>query len=249
MPGCEVRTLALIPARAGSKGIKNKNLRDFNGRPLVAWAIAVGRVVADDTIVSTDSDEIAAMAARCGAGILQRPSFLATDEASMFDVVLHATMEIPVGDVILLLQPTQPLRTSEHVRAAKKLLTETGADSVVSVVEIPAHYSPDYAVRINHPMLPGPRVQPYIDRSTTFRAHYGGQVLAPMDGLDAMPRARQECDKAYSRDGTVYAIRRKTIENGSLYGDKCVPLIIPSHESVNLDTEEDWQRAEAMVSR
>lgn len=228
-----MRTLALIPARAGSKGIKNKNLRDFNGRPLVAWAIAVGRVVADDTIVSTDSDEIAAMAARCGAGILQRPSFLATDEASMFDVVLHATMEIPVGDVILLLQPTQPLRTSEHVRAAKKLLTETGADSVVSVVEIPAHYSPDYAVSIG-------------TRGGKECLFWSAE--APW-GMDCGPKRRQDARKAYSRDGTVYAIRRKTIENGSLYGNHCVPLIIPSHESVNLDTEEDWQRAEAMVSR
>lgn len=132
----------------------------------------------------------------------------------MLPVVQHAAREIGGFDVLVLLQPTQPFRTDAQVKAALKLLEETGADSVVSVVEIPAHYSPDFAMIEEH-----------------------GRML--------LPRAtrRQDCRKAYYRDGTVYAIRREAIEEGLLYGHDCRPLIIPLGESVNLDTMDDWDEA------
>lgn len=230
----EVRTLALIPARAGSKSIPGKNRRLFDGVTLVHKAI---RVALDAhctrTVVSTD-DPLIAADCRSWVTVLDRPANLAQDDTPMLAVVQHAlAFDWGDCDVVVLLQPTQPLRTALHVRAALHLLEKTGADSVVSVVQIPAHYSPDYAMRMGYditsdrnylvPFLPLP------ERKETTR--------------------RQDARPAYSRDGTVYAIKRETIEQGSLYGSHCVPLVIPSNESVNLDTEEDWTRAEAMVRK
>jgi CMP-N-acetylneuraminic acid synthetase len=230
-----MRTLALIPARAGSKGIPGKNTRDFNGAPLLCWAINTAFLskVPAWLYVSTDSEEIADLAASWGAlWPIMRPAELAQDDTPMLAVVQHALAEVEqrgiVPDVVMLLQPTQPLRTYQHLIDALRLLEETGADSVVSVVQIPAHYSPDYACSIWHGGL-----HPWEE----------GEVW------DNLPARRQDARPAYSRDGTVYAIKRETIESGSLYGSHCVPLIIPSHESVNLDTEEDWNRAEALVRK
>jgi CMP-N-acetylneuraminic acid synthetase len=215
-------TLALIPARSGSKGIPGKNVRMFAGRPLLAWATKVGRKVCDRAVVSTDDPTYAA-AGR--VDVILRPPGLATDETPMLPVIQHAlkSLEPWRPDVVVLLQPTQPLRTPGHVRAALKLLEETGADSVVSVVEVPPHYRPEYVMTI-----------------------HGVGCLHPYLANDSNPTRRQDAQSAYSRDGTVYAIRRQTIEDGSLYGQDCRPLLIPRGESVNLDTEEDWTMAEAM---
>lgn len=232
-----MKVMALIPARGGSKGIPGKNIRPFAGSSLLARAVDVGREVSNIVLVSTDSLAIGNAALVAGAGYILRPDELATDEAPMLGVVQHALAHSLVGavvDVVVLLQPTQPLRTADHVYAALMLLQETGADSVVSVVEIPAHYSPDYACA-----LAG-------DRLTSWEQ----QVEPPLRSfrlLDAAKR-RQDARPAFSRDGTVYAIRRETIEAGSLYGADCRAIVIPAHESVNIDTEDDWRRAEAMVN-
>lgn len=231
-----MRTLGLIPARAGSRGIPHKNTRVFDGMALAAKAIDIGHRTCD--AVCTTTNDLGVIAIASGHLIL-RPEALCQDDTPMLAVVQHALTTVPKQyDTIVLLQPTQPLRRKEHVIDALRLLEETGADSVVSVVQIPAHYSPDYACEI------------------------AGNTLGLYDGLGKMdrrdliagyksppPLRRQDCRPAYSRDGTVYAIKRKTIEAGSLYGSHCVPLIIPPNESCNLDTEEDWQRAEAMVRK
>ena len=224
-----MRRLALIPARRDSKGIHRKNWREFCGKPLIEWTVELARDMNSHTFVTTDDERYAHDHPDL---TILRPLELGRDDTPMLPVVAHALQDPRVQswrpDVVLLLQPTSPLRTNAHLRAALDLIEQTGADSVVSVVEIPAHYSPDYACRIGAD-------------GVLWRWHPEGFAL------DNGPVRRQECEKAYSRDGTVYAIRRETIERGSLYGDKCVPLIIPPHESCNIDTEEDWQRAEAMM--
>jgi CMP-N,N'-diacetyllegionaminic acid synthase len=221
-----VKTLAIVPARAGSKGIPHKNTRSFRGVPLVGLAIEIGMATCGQTMVSTDDPNVAVIAKSYGATVIMRPETLATDEAPMLGVIQHALqLSRDQSDVIVLLQPTSPLRTRGHVRAALRLIEETGADSVASVVEIPAHLSPDYAVA------------------------YDGTQLWPFDSwtstLDEMVKRRQDAQAAYYRDGTVYAIRRQTIEGGQFYGERCAPLIIPAHTSATLDTEEDWMTAEA----
>lgn len=214
-----MKTLALIPARAGSKGVPGKNTRLFCGLPLIAWAINVGLETCDRTVVSTDGEDISALAWQYGVGVVIRPAELATDEAPMLPVIQHAlAAEEDKPDVVVLLQPTSPLRTAENVRAALRLLEEQDATSVVSLRPIPAHMSPDYAVRL-------------VD----------GRWVAPATRLTR----RQDCRPAYYRDGTVYAIRRWVIEEGDLYGSMPVPLIIPAAESCTIDTEADWLAAEA----
>jgi CMP-N-acetylneuraminic acid synthetase len=105
-------------------------------------------------------------------------------------------------------------------------MTDETVDSVVSVVEIPAHYGPDLAVQIVNG-----RLVSFLGRD-----------------LGAGLTRRQDAKRYYSRDGTVYAMRRETtVAMGTLYGSRAVPLVIPRSESLNLDDEEDWQRAEALA--
>jgi N-acylneuraminate cytidylyltransferase len=217
---------AVIPARGGSKSLPGKNAREFDGKPLITWAIEVAQEVCSDVYVTTDDQELADIAGQHEAIIISRPRNLAMDDTPMLEVMQHAIRHVnPVVDVICLLQPTQPFREAKHILQACRTLDDTQADSVVSVVQIPGHYAPDYAMRLETGEL-----RPYISR-------------------EVQPTRRQQCRPAYSRDGTVYAIRRRTIEAGSLYGDHCRALIIPSWESVNIDTEMDWQWAEFVRAR
>lgn len=130
-------TVAIIPARSGSKRLPGKNTMRFNGKPMIAWSIlaAFGTDRFDQIIVSTDDEEIAEVARQYGASIpFLRPSRLATDEASTVDVVLHV-LETVVADTVAILQPTSPLRTSMdisacldlHLRTAKPVVSMTPA--------------------------------------------------------------------------------------------------------------------------
>jgi CMP-N,N'-diacetyllegionaminic acid synthase len=141
----------------------------------------------------------------------------------MLDVVRHVLAEIPGPEdqIIVLLQPTQPLRQPKHVTAAIDLLRDTEADSVVSVVELPRTHSPHYVCRV----VEG-RVEPWF----------------AYEGATAWPDGRQRVTPAFTRDGTVYAFWRQTVSRyGSLYGEDVRPLIIPPEETCELDTEADWQ--------
>ena len=215
-----MRTLALIPARAGSKGIPHKNTRLFRGAPLLTHAVRVGLATCDQTIVSTDDAATALIAAAYGATVLMRPAELAQDETPMLAVLQHALRNVAQQpDVVVLLQPSSPTaRRVEHVREALRMMANPDVDSVISLVSIPPHYSPDYAVHL-------------VD----------GRWVAPMTRLTR----RQDARPAYYRDGSVYAIRRWVIQEGDIYGPMALSLIIPPHESVTLDTEDDWLLAEA----
>ena len=219
-----MRTLALVPARAGSKGIPHKNTRLFRGAPLLTHAVRVGLATCDQTIVSTDDPATGLIGAAYGATVLMRPAELAQDETPMLAVIQHALKHAAgAPDVVVLLQPSSPSpRRAEYVREALRLLEETGADSVVSLVEVPSHYHPLFASEIH-----SGRVGPYMIGG--WNVHRRQDVGPP----------------AYFRNGTLYVTRRERIERGSLYGHDCRPLIIPPHESVTLDTEDDWLLAEA----
>jgi CMP-N-acetylneuraminic acid synthetase len=222
--------LGLIPARAGSKGIQRKNELALGGRTLIERTVDVARAshVIDRLVLTTDSETIAEIGRRAGIEVLMRPVELAGDDTPMLPVVQHAVAALEhdgeaACDAIALLQPTQPLRRPEHIRAAVELLAESGASSVASVVPIPSHYAPEYAMRIDHGNL-----VPYLP--------------------DAPPVARrQDVAAAYSRDGTIYLIRRETLRAGDLYGPSCKALVVPWEESVNLDTPGDWDRAAASL--
>ncbi len=226
--------LGIIPARYGSRGILQKNLRLLAGKPLIAYAAEAARAsgVIDRLVVSTESSEIADLARSLGIEVpFMRPGSLATDTSPMQPVVEHAVGEVERAgwspSIVVLLQPTSPLRKPGHLRAAIALLAETGCDSVVSVVEVPKHYSPYFVMRIE----PSGLLTNFLPEGRTITR-------------------RQDAPSAYSRDGTVYATRRRVVmEEHSLYGTNCRPLVLSSEESVNLDTPEDWREAERRLAQ
>jgi CMP-N,N'-diacetyllegionaminic acid synthase len=224
------RVLGLVPARGGSKGVPNKNLRPLGGRSLLQLVrdAAGASGVIDRLVLSTDSAAIADAGRRCGIEVpFMRPSELATDEAPMLPVIDHAVAQLQAGgwspDVIVLLQPTAPLRRGSHISNAATLLIESNADAVASVVELPRHLSPDYVMRIED------------GRLVNFLPE-GARVTR-----------RQDARPAFVRDGTVYAFWRRTLEAGSIYGRDCRPLLVAAEDSLTIDTEADWAEAERRV--
>jgi CMP-N-acetylneuraminic acid synthetase len=223
--------LAVVPARAGSKGIPGKNVRPLAGRPLLAYAVDAIRDsgVVDRAVLSTDSKEILAAGQRLGLETpFLRPAELARDDTPMQPVVEHAVAALEAEawspEIVLVVQPTAPLRRGEHLRRAVELLRESGATSVVSVVPIPLHFSPDYAMRLDNG-----RLVPFLP--------HGAEI-----------RRRQDAAPAYSRDGTVYAVRRDVlVKLHDLYGSDCRPLVLSPEESINLDTPADWEEAERRI--
>jgi CMP-N-acetylneuraminic acid synthetase len=224
--------LALVPARGGSKGIPGKNIRLLAGRTLLEYvARAAGESGAIDRVVlSTDDPQIAAEGRRLGMDVpFLRPGHLATDETPMLPVIEHALESLEQAgwspEIVVLLQPTSPLRRPEHIRAAVDQLRTSGADSVVTVVELPRHLSPDYVMRVEDG-----RLVPFLPE--------GARVTR-----------RQDARPAFVRDGTVYACWRRTVrETHSIYGRACRPLVIPAQESLTLDTREDWDEAERRLA-
>lgn len=220
-----LRVLALIPARGGSKGVPQKNLRLLAGQSLVerAFRVAESSGVAKQIVLSTDSEEIAEHARSFGLEVpFLRPAELATDSAGMLGVVQHALEATPGEfDAVLLLQPTSPLRTSEHLRTGVAMLD--GNDSVCTVNEVPRVFSPHYVLK-----------------------EVDGLMMPFMDG-PAVQR-RQDVPPVYSREGTLYLTRTDVVRSGSLYGERCRGWVLPVEQSLSIDTEADWQEAERRLA-
>jgi len=208
-----LEVLGLIPARGGSKGIPRKNLVPLGGRPLLAWTVEAALSARELTrvVVSTDDDEIAAAA---GAEILRRPTALAADDTPMLDVVRHAVGEL-APDVLVLLQPTSPLRRAEHVDACVRLLLESGADAVVSVVEVPHRFRPDSLMDV-------------VDARVVAR----GNV-----------RTRQEKELVYARNGPAVLALRADRVGDDLYGGDVRPFVMDARDSLDVDDTLDLELA------
>ena len=149
-------TLAIIPARGGSKGIKRKNIRDLDGRPLIEYTIDAAKTsdAVDRVIVSTDDQEIANVAAAAGAEVpFMRPDELARDDTPTEPVLTHALKELDEEfDQFVLLQPTSPLRTAEHVTEAITKYEQSESESLLSVYQSKNYrwqYTEEGATQIN----------------------------------------------------------------------------------------------------
>lgn len=228
-----MNVLGLVPARGGSKGLPGKNTLPLHGKPLLAYAVeaAAGSGVIDRTVLSTDSEEIAAVGRAWGLEVpFLRPPTLAADDTPMLPVIAHAVMYLDEQgwepDIIVLLQPTSPLRTPAHIRRSVELLQETGADSVVGVLELPRHLSPDYVMRVDE----SGRLVPFLPE--------GARITR-----------RQDARVACVRDGTVYTFWRRTLlEQQSIYGRDCRPMVVSALESLTIDGPEDWADAERRMA-
>jgi len=228
--------LGLIPARGGSKSIPRKNIVPLAGRPLLAYTCdaALGSRRLTRVVLSTDDEEIAAVGRACGVEVpFLRPGELATDAASGLAVIHHALRwlrehEGYQPDVLAYLQPTSPLRRSQHVdEAVDLLLANPQADSVVSVVEVPHLFSPYSIQRLVDGYLADFWQEPVDFDRLTRQAH---PVL-------------------YARNGAaVYATRtRVLLEKNSIFGDRCLPYVMEHEDSVDIDTPFDLFIAECLL--
>lgn len=227
--GSQLRILALIPARGGSKGIPHKNIAPLLGRPLIAYSIAAARQAAaiDRVLVSTDDPQIAAVAAELGAEVpFLRPAELATDTARGLDVARHALQWLAAQegyrpDILVELQPVAPLRLAADIDAAVELLISTGADSVVGLVETQHPY---YLRTLDRGAM-----RPFLpDTPEAFR--------------------RQDLPPVYRCNGAIIAVRAAVLlEQGSFYGRDVRGHVMPPERSIDIDTPLDLRIAAALL--
>ncbi len=230
--------LALIPARGGSKSIPRKNIIDFAGHPLIAYSIAAGLAAETVTrvILSTDDDEIAQIARRYGAETpFTRPQEHARDQTPDLPVFQHALEWLAAHenyqpDIVLQLRPTSPFRRVRHIdQAVMRLIEHPEADAVRTVC-IPFQ-NPFKMWRI----APDGFMQPI------------GLDL----GVSPEPynQPRQALPEIYWQTGYVDAAWADTIMlKGSMTGDHILPLIIDPSEWVDIDSPDDWKRAERLLT-
>jgi CMP-N,N'-diacetyllegionaminic acid synthase len=226
------KILAVVPARGGSKGVPLKNIRLVNGVPLTAMT---GRVIAqvpeiDRAVVSTDHEEIARVARDSGIDApFMRPPELSGDIIADWDVLVHALAEAEridktTYDVVLMLQPTSPLRKPEHLREVLRKLVEEGLDSVWTVSETDLKFHPLKQLKIEDGRMD------YFDPR-------GSAIIA-----------RQQLGKVYHRNGVAYAITREClVDQKGIKGSKAGAVII-SDPLVNIDTLDDFKTLENLLA-
>lgn len=227
-----MKVLAVIPARGGSKGVPRKNIRLLGGKPLLQYTAetALHAHKLTHVILSTEDEEIAQVGRECGLDVpFLRPRELAADNTPSLPVIQHAVRWIEsrgdIYDAVCLLQPTNPFRTSEQIDACVTLMIESQADSVVTILPVPAEHNPHWVY--------------FRDDSGFLQLSTGEKTPIPR---------RQELPQAFHRDGSIYLTRRSVLMiQNSLYGERIVGYITDLRHSVNIDTLDDWQRAEQML--
>ncbi|MDE5698274.1 MAG: acylneuraminate cytidylyltransferase family protein, partial [Lachnospiraceae bacterium] len=213
-----MRNLAVIPARSGSKGLKDKNIRKLNGKHLIGYSIeaAIRSGLFDCVHVSTDNSEYGEIAMRYGADVsFLRTAELSADTADTWDMARYVVNTFrKMGrdfDRITVLQPTSPLRTEEDIRNAYRMFEEKNAESVISVCEV--NHSPLFMKPLNKDLS----MEGFIDLSRKVR--------------------RQEQEKYYRLNGAIYMLDISVLNDiQKLYGRKSFALIMPEERSVDIDT-------------
>lgn len=222
------KVLAIIPARGGSKGIKDKNIIDLCGLPLLAYSIkaAMASEYIDDVIVSTDSSKISEVALRYGAQVpFMRPQELASDQSKTIDAILFTIEELKkmgkVYDILVLLQPTNPLRDSKDIDEALTLYDTANDESLVSVCEVS-----------EHPIL--------------MRSIDEGGLLKSVLNVNSTIR-RQDMPVYYRVNGCIYINCIAALNENTSFGDNKIPYIMKKSHSVDIDTYEDLQLAKYYI--
>jgi len=221
-----LRVLAVVPARGGSKGIPGKNLAEVGGSPMLDLAIRCAHRSqhVDAVVVTSDDAEILARAARHrGVTVVRRPAELATDEVGMAPVVEHAAAASAPCDVIVLLQPTSPLREPSDVDGALQLLASRGADSVVSVA--PVTTSPWWMYTVTD----DGQLSPVLPSSQTT--------------------TRQQLPDVVAVNGAVYVVRAAWFRDSTVFvDDRTLAYQMPRERSIDVDTPADLAVARALAS-
>lgn len=230
------RVLAVVPARAGSKGLPGKNLRLLAGKPLVAWPVCAARnsLAVDRVIVSTDDRAIADAAATHGADVpFMRPASLASDTASSMDVIRHALHALAETgehyDYVVMLEPTSPLTRSVDIdQALRRLVAQRAvADAIVGVSRVEAAH-PEYDVLMDSQGV----IRPY--------------AAPDFSSL----RRRQEIAELYFLEGSLYISDVPVfLQRGSFYHERTLGHAVPRWQSLEVDEEMDLICIEALLER
>ncbi|MBN2458161.1 acylneuraminate cytidylyltransferase family protein [Candidatus Woesearchaeota archaeon] len=227
-----IRVLAVVPARGGSKGIPKKNIIELNGKPLIAWTIEAGKQTTyiDRMIVSTDSKEIAEVAKRFKADVpFIRPDYLSSDTASSVDVLLHAIDYLEekgeIYDYIMLLEPTSPLRTTEDIEKSIEMLeSNTDAESIVGVAKAES----------SHPLF-----------SVTIT---DSGFIRPFSGEELKHIRRQDIKDVYFLEGTIYTSKIDALrKRKTFYHERTLPYIVERYKQFEVDEETDLVCIEALM--
>jgi len=221
-------TVALIPARGGSKGLPRKNLAGLCGKPLIAWTIeaALKSTAMTRVFVTTDDDEIGRVATSYGAEVIRRPAELATDEARSDDVVRHALQALEdlqlTPRYLALLQPTSPLRTEDHIDALIRSALEAGTSCAWSVTSVD-----------HHPW------KMLVERD--------GEVQ-PVARIEDLSAPRQELPRAYRQNGAIYWVSNEAFQRHKGFFAPPVHLYeMSAVHSVDIDTAADLEAARRLL--
>lgn len=227
-----MKNIAIITARSGSKGLKDKNIRILNGKPLMAYTIeaAIKSGMFDEIMVSTDSKEYASVAIKYGAKVpFLRTKKNSDDNASSWDVVKEVVKKYKdMGkefNTVCMLQPTSPLRIAEDIVNGYKLFNEKKADTVIAVCE--TQHSPLWSNT--------------LDENNCMKGFISDDILnCP----------RQKLQQYYRINGALYIRKISTLYNeGNMYDCNCYAYVMPRERSVDIDTMLDFRIAQAMMER
>lgn len=233
MPTTQPRVIALIPARGGSKRLPRKNLLPLAGKPLLAWTVEAARAArrVDRVILSTDDAEIAAVGRAHGAETpFIRPAELASDEAGTLDVMLHALRMLAAADetcdLLVVLQPTSPLRSAADIDAAVALLRNKTADAVISVCE--TEHPPEWSNTLPDDLSMAGFFRPGI-----------------------RTRRSQDLPRTFRLNGAIYVYSaRRLLHSGSLdMDDNCFAYLMPRERSIDIDDALDFELAQLLRQR
>ena len=227
-----MRNIAIIPARSGSKGVKDKNIRLLNGKPLLAYSIEVAEKSAcfDEIFVSTDSSEYADLAIRWGASVpFLRGEELASDTASTWDVVKDTLINYKKRgmefDTITILQPTSSMRTSNDIINGFNQMKIKDANAVVSVCQV------DHSPLWSNTLPEDGSLDNFLDK-------------------EVLNLPRQSLPTYYRINGALYIAKTGyALKANSLYDDKCYSFVMSKDSSIDIDNEMDFTMAEIINKR
>jgi len=223
----EYKIFAIIPARGGSKGIAGKNIKALNGKPLICHTIkeSLKSSYLNEVFVSTDDSLIARTSENCGAKIIDRPTELAEDESSTVDAIYHAIdtiKDVSDKDIIILLQPTSPLRNATDIDTALDIFMKSDCDSEISMCK--------------------------VEHSPYWYFKYEGDKFKPLFGNKGLQMRRQELPDVYRPNGAIYITTIENLyKNNGFYCKKIVPYIMPPERSIDIDEEIDFKLAELLI--
>ena len=221
--------LAFIPARQGSKSIIDKNIHLLGGKPLIAWSIeSAFKSGLQRVIVDTDSEEYGKVAREYGAEVMIRPTELAQDKTSMYEVLKNEIPRIePLPELVVLFQPTSPFRNTTQVKAAISFLVANLGeyDSLIAAEKVPDKYNP---------------AQVIVSTPLGFRMANGSPISQRIT-------RRQDHPEAYIPTGSLYIFKTSNLEKGSIYGSKT--MLFECEPSVNINSPEDFKLATEYINK